>query len=54
MHASQVTIPTANTTDTVHTSFESRATLFQRLFVSPSDLNLVCRKFLADGNQSKL
>ena len=56
MHASRwVTIPTANTTDTVHTSsFECRATLFQRLFASPSDFDLVCREFLADGNQSKL
>ena len=42
-------------TDTVHTSsFECRATLFQRLFASPSDFDLVCHEFLADGNQSKL
>jgi len=45
MHAScWVTILTANTTDTVHTSsFEYRAMLFQRLFASTSDFDLVCR-----------
>ena len=54
MHASRwATILTANTTDTVHTSsFEYRATLFQRLFASSSDFDLVCREFLADGNQA--
>ena len=31
-----------------------RATLFQRLFASPSYFDLVCREFLADGNQSYL
>ena len=56
MHASRwATVLTANTTDTVHTSsFEYRATLFQRLFASSSDFDLVCREFLADGNQSDL
>ena len=33
---------------------ECRATLFQRLFASSSDLDLVCREFLAGGNQSDL
>jgi len=48
--------PYRNTTDAVHaSSFEYRATLFQRLFASlPSDFDLVCREFLADGNQSNL
>lgn len=47
--------PDRNTTDTVHTSsFEYRAMLFQRLFASTSDFDLVCREFLADGNQSEL
>ena len=56
MHASRwATDPDRNTTDTVHTSsFEYRATLFQRLFASTSDFDLVCREFLADGNQSEL
>ena len=45
----------ANATDTVHTSsFEYRVTLFQRLFASSSDFDLVCREFLADGNQGDL
>ena len=45
MHASRwATVLTANTTDTVHTSsFEFRATLFQRLFASSADFDLVCR-----------
>ena len=35
-------------------SFECRAILFQRLFASASELDLMCREFLADGNQSNL
>ena len=56
MHASRwATILSANATDTVHTSsFEYRVTLFQRLFASSSDFDLVCREFLADGNQGDL
>jgi hypothetical protein len=47
--------PDRNTTDAVYaSSFEYRATLFQRLFASPSDFDLVCREFLADGDQSGL
>ena len=47
--------PDRKTIDTVHTSsFQRRASLFQRLFVSPSDFDLVRREFLADGNKRKL
>jgi hypothetical protein len=54
MHASHWA-PDPDRKHTVHTSsFEYRATLFQRLFASPSDFDLVCREFLADGDQSEL
>jgi hypothetical protein len=40
---------------TLHTSsFEYRAMLFQRPIASPSDFDLVCRDFFANGNQSEL
>ena len=56
MHVSrQATILTINTAETVHTSsFEYGAKLFQRLFASSSDFDLMYREFLADRNQGDL